>query len=110
LGRPDRPPTGPGKHASPPRPPQKSRKRFLTPLPHSPLPHFLPLISSKSSSSIGKAESLITRRCSNRLQNPLGPLPESILRTGQLAHRELGESKGEAEHGRRPHAAIAAFQ
>jgi hypothetical protein len=31
LVRPDRPPTGTGKHASPPRPPQKARKRFLTP-------------------------------------------------------------------------------
>jgi hypothetical protein len=41
LVRPDRPPTGTGKHASPPRPPQETRKRFLTPrsFPRSFLPH-----------------------------------------------------------------------
>ena len=43
LVRSDRPPTGTGKHASPPRPPQKARKRFLT----TPLPeHDLTAITS----------------------------------------------------------------
>jgi hypothetical protein len=44
LVRPDRPPTGTGKHASPPRPPQKARKRFLTP--------FLRIIAPASPSTV----------------------------------------------------------